>query len=327
MKQRRLGATGLTVPAIGLGCMGMSQGYGRTSDAESADTLQRAVELGMTFWDTAQSYGAGHNETLIGTALVGRREDIQLATKVGIVRTAEGVRIDAHPQRIRACCEASLRRLGTDYIDLYYLHRVDPNVPIEESIGAMVELVAAGKVLQLGLSEVTSEQLERAATVHAIAAVQIEWSLWWREPEDDVIPAARRLGVGIVPYCPLGRGFLTGEAPREAPDPVDMRSGDGRFVGSALDRNLQVVREVSRIATELDVTTAQIALAWLLAQGEDVVPIPGTRKAKHLKNNAAAAGITLSEDVLAALEAVAGRRAWSGDRRSFAAQHVRRSAG
>lgn len=248
MKKRLLGASGLLVPEMGLGCMGMSQGYGHASDLESVDTLHRAVELGMTFWDSAQSYGAGHNETLIGTALVGKRERIQLATKVGVVRSAQGVRVDARPEHIHRYCEASLRRLGTDYIDLYYLHRVDPEVPIEESIGALAALVAAGKVRHLGVSEVTAAQLERAAGIHAIAALQLEWSLWWREPEDDLISAARRLGIGIVPYCPLGRGFLTGEAPPETFGPHDMRSGDGRFAGAARERNAQVVREVARIA-------------------------------------------------------------------------------
>lgn len=327
MKQRQLGASGPSVAAIGLGCMGMSQGYGPTSDFESADTLQRAAELGMTFWDTAQSYGAGHNETLIGTALAGRRERIQLATKVGIVRSADGVRLDARPERIRGYCEASLRRLGTDYIDLYYLHRVDPEVPIEESIGAMAELVAQGLVRHIGVSEVTADQLERATAVHPIAALQLEWSLWWREPEDDVIPAARRLGIGIVPYCPLGRGFLTGEAPPATVAANDMRSGDGRFCGPALAHNLEAIRDVQGIAAELGVSMAQIALAWLLAQGDAVVPIPGTRKAKHLEDNAAAERLTLSEDVLAALDAAAGRARWSGDRRSFAARHTRRASG
>ncbi len=326
MKQRQLGASGPSVAAIGLGCMGMSQGYGPTSDFESADTLQRAIELGITFWDTAQSYGAGHNETLIGTALAGRRASIQLATKVGIVRTAQGVRLDARPERIQGYCEASLRRLGTDYIDLYYLHRVDPEVPIEDSIGAMAELVARGMVHHLGVSEVTADQLERATAVHPIAALQLEWSLWWREPEDEVIPAARRLGVGIVPYCPLGRGFLTEEAPPATLAANDMRSGDGRFSGPALARNLEAVREVKGIAAALGVSTAQLALAWLLAQGDAVVPIPGTRKAKHLEDNAAAERLSLSGDVLAALEAAAGRASWSGDRRSFAAQHTVRAS-
>jgi aryl-alcohol dehydrogenase-like predicted oxidoreductase len=325
MQQRSLGASGLSVSAIGLGCMGMSQGYGQTDDRQSADTLKRAVELGMTFWDTAQSYGAGHNETLLGTGLAGVRERIQLATKVGIVRAPEGVHIDAHPRRIRSYCDASLRRLGTDYIDLYYLHRVDPQIPIEESIGAMAELVDAGKVRHLGVSEVTAQELGRAAATHPIAAVQLEWSLWWREPEDDVIPAARRLGVAIVPYCPLGRGFLTGNAPPATVAPDDMRSQDGRFSGEAREHNLKVALEVSRIAATLGITTAQLALAWLLAQGDDVVPLPGSRKVRHLEDNAAAADLTLSDEVLGSLQRVAGRAMWAGDRRSFAARHTQRA--
>lgn len=323
---RVLGTGGLATAPIGVGCMGMSQGYGERNDRRSADTLQRAVELGITFWDSAQSYGSGHNEMLIGTALAGRRDQIQLATKVGIVRGPDGVRVDAHPERIRSYCEASLRRLGTEFIDLYYLHRVDPAVPIEESIGAMQALVVAGKVRHLGVCEVTPKELERAAAVHPIAAVQLEWSLWWREPEDDVIPTARRLGIGIVPYCPLGRGFLT-DAPTPASfGPSDMRNGDGRFVGKDGVRNRQIRQAVCALAAELSVSTAQISLAWLLSQGDDVIPIPGARQIGHLEENSKAADLRLSRDAVVTLEAVAGRQMWAGDRRSFAARHLRRTA-
>lgn len=326
MKTRILGRGGLTVSAIGLGCMGMSQGYGPADDVESLATLQRALDEGVTFWDTAQSYGAGHNEALLARALAGRRQGVQLATKFGIVRCAQGVKLDARPEHVRAFCESSLRRLGTDYIDLYYLHRVDPEVPIEDSIGAMADLVREGKVRHLGVSECTAPQIHRAASVHPIAALQCEWSIWWREPEDDVIPAARRLGIGIVPYSPLGRGFLTGDAVPEDPSASDFRSGDARFSGEARRHNLGVVHAVRRLAEQRGATPPQLVLAWLLARGGDVVPIPGTRHANRLSENARAAELVLSAEELAAIDVVAGRFAWSGDRRSFATHQVRRTA-
>ena len=324
MKKRTLGREGLEVSAIGLGCMGMSQGYGTSDDAESIATLQRALDLGVTFWDTAQSYGAGHNEQLLARAFKGRREQVQLATKFGIVRGPDGVKIDGRPEGVRTYCEASLERLGTDYIDLYYLHRVDPQVPIEETVGAMADLVAQGKVKHLAVSECNVEQLERAASVHTIAALQCEWSLWWREPEDDVIQVATRLGIGIVPYSPLGRGFLTSQAPPDAFGPGDFRAGDARFSGQARQRNLVVMHAVERLASQLGATPAQLALAWLLTQGNAVVPIPGTRHAHRLMENARATSVTLTPADRASIEAVAGRAAWSGDRRSFAAQHTQR---
>ncbi len=325
MKTRTLGPEGLTTSAIGLGCMGLSQGYGPADDAESVATLRRALDVGVTFWDTAQSYGAGHNEDLLGQALDDRRESVVLATKLGIVREADGVRVDGRPERVRGYLEASLERLGVDHVDLYYLHRVDPDVPIEETIGAMSELVVEGKVGHLGVSECSAEQLERAAAVHAISALQCEWSLWWRDVEDDVLPTARRLRIGVVAYSPLGRGFLTGDVAPAAFGPEDFRRNDPRFAGEALERNRLLVEEVRRLAAERGATPAQLALAWLLAQGDDVVPIPGTRRAARLEENAAAADLTLSPVDLERLEALAPRGAWRGDRQSFAAHRTTRS--
>jgi len=325
MQTRTLGPEALSVSALGLGCMGMSQAYGPTDDTESIATVQRAIDLGITFLDTAMSYGAGHNERLLGQALAGRRDQVTLATKLGIVRDADGVHVDARPEHVRGYCEASLGRLGVEHIDLYYLHRVDPDVAIEETIGAMADLVAEGKVRHLGLSEATVEQLERAAAIHPISALESEWSLWWREIEDDVLPAARRLGIGIVPYSPLGRGFLTGTVATDALAADDLRRADPRFDGEAPEQNQTLVHEVHRLAAEREVAPGQLALAWLLAQGADVVPIPGTKRRARLEENAAAAAIELSTEDLARLEAVAPRTAWSGDRQSFAAYHTTRT--
>jgi len=325
MKTRTLGREGLTVSAIGLGCMGLSQAYGPADDEQSIATVHRAIEVGVTLLDTAMSYGAGHNEQLIGRAITGRRDQVVLASKVGIVRD---VHVDAHPDRIRGYCEASLGRLGVEHLDLYYLHRVDPAVPVAESVGAMAELVAEGKVRYLGLSEATVEDLERAVATYPIAAVQSEWSLWWREIEDDVVPAARRLGVGLVPYSPLGRGFLTGTLTGATGGGFDdLRHGDPRFHGDNAHRNQAILAEVEALAAQRGVTPGQLALAWLLAQGEDVVPIPGTRRAKRMEENAAAAAIELAPADLYRLHAVAPRSAWAGDRHSFAAHRTtRRSA-
>ncbi|MGC5011587.1 aldo/keto reductase [Streptosporangium sp. DT93] len=327
LNTRVLGRDGLTVPAVGLGCMGMSQGYGATDDTESIATLHRALDLGVTFWDTAMSYGRGHNERLLGRALAGRRDAVIVATKFGIVRDDDGARVDGRPENVRAHCEASLSRLGVDHIDLYYQHRVDPGVPIEETVGAMAELVAEGKVRHLGLSEASPGDLERAAATHTISAAQYEWSLWWRDIEDDVLPTARRLGIGLVPYSPLGRGFLAGPVVVPETSGADgYRYGDPRFQGENLERNGKLAAEVRRLAAERDMTPAQFALAWLLAQGDDVVPIPGTRHAARLAENAASAGIALSPADLDRLEAAVPRAAWSGDRRAFAAHRTVRTA-
>ncbi len=318
MRQRQLGSDGLVASALGMGCMGLSQGYGPADDDESVRTIRRAAELGVTMFDTAMSYGRGHNERLIGRALAGLPWQVQVATKFGIVRDDGGVHLDGRPEHVRGYCEASLARLGVEVIDLYYLHRVDPQVPIADTIGAMAGLVAEGKVRHLGVSEVTPDQLEQAAAVHAISAVQFEWSLAWREPEDDIIPAARRLGAGIVPYSPLGRGLLTATLTRADVEASDFRRNDPRFAGADLDHNLARAAELRRVADGLGLTPGQLALAWLLAQGPDVVPIPGSRHLDRIEQNAAAAGVRLSEADLRGIEAAVPRGAWAGDRRSFA---------
>lgn len=330
MKQRSLGRQGLTVPALGLGCMGLSQGYDAADDTESIKTLRHAIDVGITFLDTAMSYGIGHNERLLGRALAGRREQVTLATKFGIVRGPDGVQLDGHPDHVASYCDASLARLDVETIDLYYLHRVDPQVPVAETVGAMSELITAGKVRHLGLSEASPAELERAAATHPISAVQLEWSLFWREPEDDVIPTARQLGIGLVPYSPLGRGLLAGSVSTGVLDAIgegDFRRDDPRFTGESLEHNLALVGEVRRLAAECAATPAQLVLAWLLAQGTDVVPIPGTRRAARVTENAAAVDLPLSTEDLARLEVVAGRGAWSGDRRSFAAYGTTRTSG
>jgi aryl-alcohol dehydrogenase-like predicted oxidoreductase len=323
MELREIG--GLTSSAIGFGCMGLSQAYGPADDDESVAAIRAALDAGVTLLDTAMSYGSGHNERLVGRAIRGRRDEVVVATKFGILRDDQGVRLDAHPSRIKGYCDESLNRLGVDVIDLYYLHRVDPAVPIEESVAAMASLVDAGKVRHLGLSEVSPAQIAAAAAVHPIAAVEFEWSLSWREPEDDVIPAARKAGAGLVPYSPLGRGLLTGKLPTGPFAPGDFRAADPRFAGDALDRNLALVAALQEVADRHRATLGQLALAWLLAQGPDVVPIPGTRNQARVIENAAAAGIALSPADLAALEKAAPRAAWTGDRRSFAAHGTVRS--
>ena len=325
MRSRVLGDEGLAVSALGVGCMGFSQAYGPADDEESVATLHAALELGVAFWDTAMSYGGGHNERLIGRAIAGHREQVVLASKFGIVRGENGVGLDARPEHIRGFCEASLARLGVEHLDLYYLHRVDPQVPVEDSVGAMAELVTEGKVAHLGVSEVNVEQLHRAVATHPITALQCEWSLFWREVEDDVVPAARRLGVGVVPYSPLGRGMLTGALPAGGFGVGDFRGADPRFQGEELARNMALVQAVGRLAADLGITAAQLALAWLLAQGPDVVPIPGTRRRERLAENATATEIELSAADLAQLEAAAPRAAWRGDRQSFAAHTTTRS--
>ncbi|WP_436520305.1 aldo/keto reductase [Actinoplanes sp. HUAS TT8] len=314
-----------TMGRVGLGCMGFSQAYGPADDDRSILTIRTALDHGVTLLDTAMSYGGGHNEQLIGRAIEGRRASAVIATKFGIVRGADGVRLDAHPDRVAAYCDASLKRLGVDVIDLYYLHRVDPQVPIADTVGAMASLVTAGKVRALGLSEVSPDEFAAARAVHPIEAVQMEWSLAWREPEDDIIPAARAGEAGIVAYSPLGRGLLTGALPTEPFGPGDFRAGDPRFAGETLAANLQVVEALRSKASAYGVSTGQLALAWLLAQGGDVVPVPGSRNPERVLSNVAAAEIELTGDDLDELDAVAPRSAWRGDRRSFAAYNTSRS--
>lgn len=325
MKQRHLGSGGLVSSALGMGCMGLSQGYGQTDDDESIRTIRRALELGVTLLDTAMSYGQGHNERLIARALAGHREPVTVATKFGIVRDDDGVRLDGRPDHVRGYCEASLSRLGIDVIDLYYLHRVDPDVPIADTVGAMAQLIQDGKVCHLGLSEVTVDQLEQAAAVHPISAVQFEWSLLWRDPETDIVPSARRLGAGLVPYSPLGRGLLTGSLAGDAIDSSEFRRGDPRFHGADLGKNLAQVDRLRDIASDLGVTAGQLALAWLLAQGPDVIPIPGTRRPDRIAENVAAADLELSDTDLRRLDDAVPRSSRAGDRHSFAVPATRRS--
>lgn len=312
---RAVGRQGLTVSALGLGCMGMSQSYGPGDERESIATIHRAVDLGMFFLDTANVYGEGENERLVGRALADRRDKVTLATKFGILRDDGSRGVNGRPDYVKASCEASLSRLGIDYIDLYYQHRVDPEVPIEESVGAMAELVQAGKVRYLGLSEASVDSLERAASIHPISALQSEWSLWSRDLEMDVLPVARRLGIGIVPYAPLGRGFLTGQitAPEDF-TPDDFRRTNPRFQGANFERNLELVAQVRLLAEAKGVTAAQLALAWLLAQGDDVVPIPGTKRRDKLEENVGAVAVSLSPDDLERLEVLSPRGGWSGNR-------------
>jgi aryl-alcohol dehydrogenase-like predicted oxidoreductase len=298
MNQRKLGT--LTVSAIGLGCMGMSEFYGPTDDEESIATIRRALDLGVTFLDTSDLYGRGHNEELVGRATAGRRDEVQLATKFAI-RREEGRRsVDNSPEWIREACDASLRRLGVDRIDLYYMHRRNPDVPIEESVGAMGELVSAGKVAHLGLSEVSAGTLRAACAVHPIAALQSEWSLFTRGLESEIVPTARELGVGIVPYSPLGRGELTGAANVTADD--DFRRTAPRFQRDNRERNLKLVARVAELAAEAGCKPSQLALAWLLHRGDDVAPIPGTKRITYLEENAAAVDIELTEEQLRALD-------------------------
>jgi aryl-alcohol dehydrogenase-like predicted oxidoreductase len=304
---RTLGRDGLTVSALGLGCMGMSQSYGDADRQESVATIHRALDLGVTFLDTSDVYGSGHNEELVGEAIAGRRDEVQLATKFSLRRGDDGgTVIDGRPENVRACAEASLRRLGVDVIDLYYQHRVDPTVPIEDTVGAMADLVQQGTVRYLGLSEASAASIRRAVAVHPIAALQSEWSLWTRDLEVEVLPVARELGVGIVPFSPLGRGFLTGAI--TSPDDFgedDFRRTQPRFQGEAFAANLRLVDAVREMAADRGVAPGQLALAWVLAQGEDVVPIPGTKRRSYLEENAAAAAIALTADDLARLEAIA----------------------
>ena len=301
MKTRQLGAKGPTVSAMGLGCMSMSPVYARTIDEVAANaTLARALDLGVTFWDTADVYGAGHNEDLIGRFLKGRRDKVFLATKFGL--SAKG--INGSPQYVQDACEASLKRLGIETIDLYYLHRAEPGRPIEETVEAMARLVDQGKVRHLGLSEVAPQTLERACAVHPITAVQSEYSLWTRDPEAGILAACERLGVGFVPYSPLGRGFLTGEIKSPVDfDAEDWRRGNPRFQGAAFARNLTLVDKVKALATGKGVTPSQLALGWVMAQNPHFVPIPGTRRVKYLEDNVGAEAVVFTKAELAQIDA------------------------
>jgi aryl-alcohol dehydrogenase-like predicted oxidoreductase len=317
MEHRILGQ-GLEVSALGLGCMGMSEFYGTSDEQEAVATIHRALDLGVTLLDTADMYGPFTNEVLVGRAIAGRRDEVVLATKFGNERRPDGsyVRVNGRPEYVRAAADASLSRLGVDVIDLYYQHRVDPTVPVEETWGAMSELVAAGKVRRLGISEAAPDTIRRAHAVHPVTAVQTEYSLWTRDPEENgVLDTCRALGIGFVAYSPLGRGFLSGQI-RSVDDlaPDDFRRNNPRFQGENFQRNLDLVDRVSEIAAEKSVTPGQLALAWVLHQGRDIVPIPGTKRVRYLEENVAAADVALSDDDLRRLDEAAPRGATAGDR-------------
>ncbi|MDY3558506.1 aldo/keto reductase [Gemmata sp. JC673] len=323
MDKVRLGSQGAVVSRMGLGCMGMSEFYGARDDAESAATLLRALDLGVTFLDTADMYGIGDNEELVGRTIKPRRDEVFLATKFGNVRKKDDPSywaISGRPEYVKQACNDSLKRLGLDHIDLYYQHRVDPDTPIEDTVGAMAELVKAGKVRYLGLSEASAATIRRAHRVHPITALQSEYSLWSRDVEHDILPTLRELGIAFVAYSPLGRGFLTGAITK----PTDLDSGDARsqrfprFAGAAFDQNLTLVERVKAIAARKGVTAGQLALAWVLAQGDDVVPIPGTKRRKYLEENAAAAAVRLQTVEVAELSAAVPTDAVAGERYSEA---------
>ena len=324
METRRLGQ-GLAVSAVGLGCMGMSEFYAGRDDAESVATIHRALDRGVTLLDTADMYGVGRNEELVGRAIRDRRDRVVLATKFGNMRGADGafLGVNGRPDYVRAACEASLKRLGVDVIDLYYQHRVDPAVAIEETVGAMAELVRAGKVRFLGLSEAAPQTIRRAHAVHPIAALQTEYSLWSREPEDAILPTVRELGIGFVAYSPLGRGFLTGQI-RTFDDlaPDDYRRTSPRFQGANFQRNLDLVQRIGAMAAAKGCTPAQLALAWVLTRGPDIVPIPGTKRRTYLEENLGALAVTLSPDELAAIDAACPPGAASGQRYPETSMHT-----
>ena len=316
MEQRTLGGQGLVVSALGLGCMGMSQSYGPGDDQESVATIHRALDLGMTFLDTADVYGLTANERLVGRAIVGRRDEVVLATKFGNQRLADGSRVvNGKPEYVRQACDASLERLGVDHIDLYYQHRVDRTVPVEETWGAMAELVQAGKVRYLGISEAAPETVRRAHAAHPISAGQYEWSLFTRDLEDELLGTLRQLGIGVVAYSPLGRGFLSGRI--TSPDDFgddDFRRGHPRFTGENFARNLELVERVRQLAAAKGVTPSQLAIVWVLSRGDDVVPIPGTKRRGYLQENAGALEVELTADDLAAIEEITPRGSVAGER-------------
>ncbi len=317
MEKRNLGSQGLVVSELGLGCMGMSEFYGTGDEDESIATIHRAIELGITFLDTADMYGPFTNEKLVGKAIAERRDQVTLATKFGNERREDGRRlgVNGRPEYVRRACDDSLSRLGVDHIDLYYQHRVDPDTPVEETWGAMKELVEEGKVRYLGISEAAPETIRRAHGVHPISALQTEYSLWSRDVEDEILPTVRELGVGFVAYSPLGRGFLTGQIRRFEDLPEDdFRRTSPRFQGENFEKNLELVDRVREIAEEKGVTPGQLALAWLLHQGEDIVPIPGTKRRKYLEENAGAVQVELTDEDLARIDEVAPVGAASGER-------------
>ncbi len=316
LAKRKLGGQGLEVSALGLGCMGMSQSYGVPDDRESIATLHRAIELGVTFFDTAEAYGPFTNEELLARGLEGRRHQVMIATKFGFrYEDGELAGVDSRPEHIKAVTEASLRRLGTDYIDLLYQHRVDPEVPIEDVVGAMADLIRQGKVRFLGLSEAGPDTIRRAHSVHPISALQSEYSLWERNLEGEIIPLLRELGIGLVPFSPLGRGFLTGGARRAEEYPEgDYRRGDPRFQGDHFDANMRAATVVRELAKRSGATPGQVALAWLLHKGSDIVPIPGTKRRRYLEENVAAADLALSSAEIAQLDAALPPDAVAGPR-------------
>ena len=316
MRMRKLGSQGLEVSELGLGCMGMSEFYGRADEGEAVATIHRALDLGIHLIDTADMYGPYTNEKLVGRAIAGRRDEVILATKFGLVRTEDGRRsINGRPAYVRAACDASLQRLGVDHIDLYYLHRVDPNTPIADTVGAMAELVRAGKVRYLGLSEAAPQTIRRAHAVHPISALQTEYSLWTRDPEDEILPTVRALGIGFVAYSPLGRGFLSGRIRSlDDLDKDDFRRFNPRFQGDNFTRNLDLVNQVRAVATEKGVTPSQLALAWVLSRGADVIPIPGTTRRSHLEENLGALEIDLTPEDLDRIESAFPKGATAGDR-------------
>ena len=325
MQQRPLGTQGLSVSAIGLGCMGMSEFYGPLNERESIATLHRALELGVTFLDTADMYGVGENERLLGKALSGKWDRVVLATKFGVVRSPEGIfmGVNGRPEYVRAACEASLKRLGTDRIDLYYQHRVDPETPIEETVGALSDLVREGKIRYVGLSEASANTLRRAHRVHPVSALQSEYSLWSREVEKEILPTCRELGIGFVAYSPLGRGFLTGKFQSSSDFPEgDYRKSSPRFQGENFTRNLELGRHVVELAKAKGCTAAQLALAWVLARGKEIVPIPGTKKQHYLEDNVRALEVSLSGEDLLRIDRLFPMNAASGKRYPEAAMKM-----